>query len=208
MKIKVCGMTYPDNIAALAALPVDLVGFIFYPPSPRCLRLAPHELPPLPPAIRKVGVFVDRDAADVLHTVADYGLHAMQLHGQEPPEQCAALRAHATVIKAFRVAAEADFRQCAPYAGACDYFLFDTRTPLHGGSGIAFDWRILSAYTGDTPFLLSGGVGAADAPAIRHLQHPQRYGVDLNSRFETAPGRKDINLLQRFIDELRVTNDD
>jgi phosphoribosylanthranilate isomerase len=192
-------MKYPDNIAALATLPVDMMGFIFYPPSPRCLRLVPQELPPLPPSICRVGVFVDSDTPDVLRTVAQYGLNAVQLHGQESPEQCAALRRHTTVVKAFHVAAGADFGQCAPYAGACDCFLFEACTPLHGGGGIPFDWNILPAYRAGTPFLLSGGVGAADAPAIRQLQHPQLLGVDLNSRFETAPGRKDIDLLQQFI---------
>lgn len=139
-------MKYPDNIAALAALPVDMLGFIFYPPSPRCLHLAPQELPPLPPAIRKVGVFVDSDTPCILRTVAQYGLDAVQLHGQESPGQCAGLRNHATVIKAFHVAAEGDFGQCAPYAGTCDYFLFEACTPLHGGAGTPFDWNILPAY--------------------------------------------------------------
>jgi phosphoribosylanthranilate isomerase len=127
----------------------------------------------------------------------------VQLHGQEPPERCAELRSRTTVIKAFHVAAEADFVQCAPSAGACDYFLFEACTPLHGGGGTPFDWNILPAYRGDTPFLLSGGVGGADAPARRPLQPPQLHGVDLNSRFETAPGRKDINLLQQFIKTFR-----
>jgi phosphoribosylanthranilate isomerase len=203
MKIKVCGMKVPDNMAALAALPIDMIGFIFYPPSPRFLRLAPDALPPLPPSICKVGVFVDSDTPGIRRTIADYGLGAVQLHGQESPERCAELRAHATVIKAFHVAAEADFGQCAPYAGACDCFLFDAHTPLHGGAGVPFDWRILTAYCGDTPFLLSGGVGCADAAALRQLQHPQLCGVDLNSRFETAPGQKDIHLLQQFIHTLK-----
>jgi phosphoribosylanthranilate isomerase len=203
MKIKVCGMKYPDNIAALAALPVDMMGFIFYPPSPRFPELAPDALPPLPPSICKVGVFVDSGTPDILRTVAQYGLGAVQLHGKESPERCAELRAHTTVIKAFHVAAEADFGQCAPYAGTCDYFLFDACTPLHGGAGVPFDWRILTAYRDDTPFLLSGGIGYADAAALRQLQHPQLCGLDLNSRFETAPGRKNINLLHQFIHTLQ-----
>jgi phosphoribosylanthranilate isomerase len=197
-------MRYPDNIAALAALHVDMLGFIFYPPSPRFLHLAPQELPPLPSSTGKVGVFVDSDTPRILRTVAQYGLDVVQLHGQESPEQCAELRRRTTVIKAFHVAAEADFGQCAPYAGTCDYFLFEARTPLHGGAGTPFDWNILPAYRDDTPFLLSGGIGYADAAAIRQLRHPQLHGVDLNSRFETAPGRKDISLLQQFILNLKI----
>lgn len=181
-------MKYPDNIAALAALPVDMLGFIFYPPSPRCLHLAPQELPPLPPAIRKVGVFVDSDTPCILRTVAQYGLDAVQLHGQESPGQCAGLRNHATVIKAFHVAAEGDFGQCAPYAGTCDYFLFEACTPLHGGAGTPFDWNILPAYRDDTPLSANSGIRnftASTSTAALKPRPDERTPACCNNLLET-----------------------
>lgn len=195
MKVKVCGMRDPDNIRQLAALPVDLVGLIFHEPSPRHAGgLAAGLLPPSPPA---VGVFVDAPLEVVLERVGRHALHAVQLHGDEPPAYREALRRRGIkVIKALHVATAADLRATAPAEESSDYLLFDAATP---GSGKKFDWGLLRAYAGRLPFFLGGGVGPGDAAALRRLRHPLLHAVDVNSRFETAPGLKNIQAIEQFI---------
>jgi phosphoribosylanthranilate isomerase len=202
MKIKVCGMKDPANIRQLSALPVDMIGFIFHEPSPRHAgALAATDTRQVPPAILKVGVFVDERPVKILETVRRHGLHAVQLHGSESPALCRDLAATGTrVIKAIPVAGEEDTRHATrPYHGACDYLLFDTRGPLPGGSGTRFDWRLLAAYAGPTPFILGGGIGPGDAAGILALELPLLHAIDINSRFETAPGVKDTRAIERFI---------
>lgn len=202
LRIKVCGMLDPKNIAAVAKLRPDYMGFIFYDKSPRyAASLAPSVLPP---DIRSVGVFVDTPAKQIPHTAERYGLQTIQLHGNESPETCSKLRkAGYEVIKVFCVEREADLMKTVFYEESCDLFLFDTHTPVHGGSGRRFDWNILDAYTGKTPFLLSGGISPFDADEILKIDHPMLYGIDLNSRFEIEAGLKNTELLERFIKTIR-----
>lgn len=106
-------------------------------------------------------------------------------------------------MKVFSVSDTADIVNTAEYEAVSKYFLFDTKTLQHGGSGVKFDWHILDAYKGQTPFFLSGGISHADAEAIVSIKHPMFYGLDLNSKFEIEPGLKDIDLLKNFIKEIR-----
>ncbi|WP_298062378.1 phosphoribosylanthranilate isomerase [uncultured Rikenella sp.] len=202
LKIKVCGMRDPANISAVAKLRPDYMGFIFYERSPRyAASLAPSALPQ---EVRRVGVFVNAPTTEIAGTAERYGLHAVQLHGSESPESCRRLREMGyEVIKAFGIETAADFAQTAGYAACCDLFLFDTRTPKHGGSGDRFDWRLLDGYTGHVPFLLSGGIAPTDTDAISILNHPMLYGIDLNSRFEIEAGLKNTELLEHFIQTIR-----
>lgn len=205
MIIKVCGMCRPDNIRQAAASGISWMGFIFYPPSPRFAgELPASALETVPASIRKVGVFVNEDASRIRHYVQRYGLQAVQLHGDETPGFCSSVRETGVlVIKSFPIAEASDFMACTRYEGFCDFFLFDTKTPLYGGSGRQFDWDTVKAYRGATPFLLSGGIGEADAERLAAFSHPLCAGIDLNSRFETEPGRKDVARLARFIARLR-----
>jgi len=98
---------------------------------------------------------------------------------------------------------EFNFSTTEPYEGTVDYFLFDTKTKQHGGSGKKFDWEILEKYNGETPFFLSGGIGPDDAENIKQISHPKLAGVDLNSGFEDEPGLKNIEKLKQFIIELK-----
>ena len=203
MLIKVCGMREADNIRAVDALSTDFMGFIFWPHSSRYVAALPACLPQ---RAKRVGVLVDADMADLLQHAAQYGLHAVQLHGHENPAYVRQLRASVgqlTVIKAFNIATPNDLEQTVPYEGLADYFLFDTKGPSVGGNGKQFDWTVLNAYNGTTPFLLSGGIGPDDAPRIRSFHHPLLAGIDLNSRFETSPAVKDINQLNNFIKTIR-----
>ena len=198
--VKVCGLTEPANIEAIRALGVDMLGFIFYPLSPRYVlgKMPPNSMAGIAAGPQKVGVFVNETVGQILTTANACGLDALQLHGQETPEHCNGLRPNFKVIKAFSIAGVDDFEQTNAYEDACDYFLFDTKGPSHGGNGFAFNWDILDAYTGRTPFLLSGGIAPGDAEKINALQHPKLAGIDLNSRFESSPGVKDVALLAEF----------
>ncbi|MCJ8211099.1 phosphoribosylanthranilate isomerase [Mucilaginibacter sp. RS28] len=206
MKIKVCGLKETENIKAVAALQPDYIGFIFYPRSPRYNpELSAEALKSLPLNIKKVGVFVNAGTEDVKEKIAQYGLDVVQLHGSESPEECAVLKSEAEVWKAFGVDENFDFANLEAYKGAVDYFLFDTKTKEHGGSGRIFDWNILENYRLDVPFFLSGGLSPENIKNVKELKHPQFFGVDLNSRFETEPGIKNTEQLKQAFAILKQT---
>ncbi len=208
--LKVCGMRQPENLAAVAALRPDFLGFIFYPKSSRYVgtQLSETELAALPTGIRKVGVFVDESEDAVLARVAELGLDLVQLHGHETPAQCAAIRAAGIpVIKAFSVGEEFDFDVLYPYLGSVDYFLFDTKGSQPGGNGTAFDWNLLTAYNLPVPYFLAGGLSLTQADALRNLRLPGLFALDLNSRFEIEPGLKDAEMLRQMFTELRTQQD-
>lgn len=200
--IKVCGMTDGDNIRAVEALGVDLIGFIFYPRSPRCVRELPSYLPE---RAERVGVFVDEGYDGIMQKCEEFGLGYVQLHGSESPELCRRLRARGLrVVKAFGIDADGRAlpRAGSPYEDACDLYLFDTSTRAYGGSGQTFDWTVLERYDGRVPFLLSGGIGPEHFGVFECIEHKLFAGIDMNSRFESAPGVKDTALLAGFLSKL------
>ena len=199
--IKVCGMREADNIRDVEQLKVDMIGFIFYPKSPRCLC----ELPAyMPDAAKRVGVFVNEDKKEIEILADRFSLDYIQLHGNEAPEYCRSLRnAGLHLIKAFSILLPKDLLAVSAYNGLCDYYLFDTKTPQYGGSGNQFDWNLLHRYNGPTPFLLSGGINPYSVKALREFRHPYFAGIDINSRFETAPGIKDVERISNFLKELK-----
>lgn len=203
-QIKICGLKYPENIRQVVALQPDMIGFIFYPKSPRYLN-SPRDIAKLyiPPSIKRIGVFVNEAKDIILEKVKIYQLQGVQLHGDESPALCLALKQkNLKVIKAFSVSLPEDLKKSALYEGFADYFLFDTKTPGYGGSGEKFDWEIINAYKGLTPFILSGGISPEDAEAILSFKHARLAGIDLNSRFEVSPGVKDIELLKKFLQKI------
>ena len=197
-------MKFPSNIFDIADLHPDFMGFIFYPKSPRYAEpLDVAVLNALPKSIKKIGVFVNETLENILTIVFKYKLDGVQLHGNELVEMCEKL--HNTgliVIKAFPIAEAYNFKVTKIYEGACDYFLFDTKTDAFGGSGLKFDWNMLKEYAGKTPFLLSGGIASDDAESIQNIDHPLFAGIDLNSKFEVKPGLKNVELLNRFLKEI------
>ncbi|MGZ3757900.1 MAG: phosphoribosylanthranilate isomerase [Mucilaginibacter sp.] len=206
MKIKVCGLKDPENIKAVAALSPDYMGFICYERSPRFIAALPADvLSSLPASVYKTAVFVNETDQTINALIDTFGFNAIQLHGNESPELANALRSKATVFKAFGLDKGFDFAQLEPYAGSVDYFLFDTKTDLHGGSGLTFDWRMLDQYQLNVPFFLSGGLSLNNLEEVRQITHPQFYGVDLNSKFETAPGMKDIEKLTQAFNIIKHT---
>ncbi len=204
--VKVCGMTEGENIRQVESLGVSLMGFIFYPPSPRAVRCMPAYLPL---KAKRVGVFVNEAPEHIVACIAKFGLEYVQLHGKETVDDCRRLRRAADVklIKALSLSSPQAAAGAEAYSGVCDYLLFDTPTQAYGGSGKRFDWSLLESYQGDTPFLLSGGIGPESADAVKAIHHPRLAGIDLNSRFELSPGMKDVERLRRFLEALQPLHD-
>ncbi|TGE18279.1 phosphoribosylanthranilate isomerase [Hymenobacter elongatus] len=206
LRIKVCGMKYAGNIADVAGLEPDFMGFIFHAGSSRFVgeELDETLLQRLPPELKKVGVFVDAPLDYITRQVARYGLSLAQLHGHETPEQCAAVQAAGVpVIKAFGVGSTFSLAQLSAYAPYCAYFLFDTKGPQPGGNGTTFDWELLRDYSLPVPYLLAGGLNLESAASLLALDLPGLYGVDLNSRFETAAAVKSVERLRPMVRQLR-----
>ena len=197
IRFKVCGIRLPTQAQTLST-EVDMLGFIYYPKSPRSLTEAPETT-----GVNRVGVFVNETIEHVLSIAQRDQLNFVQLHGDESPEYCRTIRESINVIKAFGVDSSFNFERLHAYAKVVDLFLFDTKTSEYGGSGIRFDWSVLNKYQDPTPFILSGGIDSNGASMIKNLKHPRLYGIDINSKFELAPGNKDINTVKKFIHELR-----
>jgi phosphoribosylanthranilate isomerase len=148
-------------------------------------------------------VFVNADFDFILNTVDDYGLYAVQLHGDETDEFCLDLMAKVKVIKAIRVRDEKSIAEgVTSFEMACDYFLFDTQTEQYGGSGQPFNWNWLLQVPITKPFFLSGGIGPDDLEKIKAFHHRQLHALDINSRFETVPGIKDLEKVEAFHSQL------
>ena len=203
-----------DNIRDISALGVDMIGLIFYPPSPRYVQqfssgagIIPDYAPDMGKTPLRVGVFVDDMPQNIVTRVYNYKLDYIQLHGNEPRETLENLRAtidpdikpKIKIIKAISVSSAEDIKKYKEYVEAADLFLFDTKCKTVGGSGEQFDWQVLQAYDGDVPFLLSGGIGPDDAERIKNFHHPKCIGIDLNSKFEIEPALKDVEKLKQFL---------
>lgn len=203
-----------DNIRDISALGVDMIGLIFYPPSPRYVQqfssgagIIPDYAPDMGKTPLRVGVFVDDMPQNIVTRVYNYKLDYIQLHGNEPRETLENLRAtidpdikpKIKIIKAISVSSAEDIKKYKEYVGATDLFLFDTKCKTVGGSGEQFDWQVLQAYDGDVPFLLSGGIGPDDAERVKNFHHPKCIGIDLNSKFEIEPALKDVEKLKQFL---------
>jgi phosphoribosylanthranilate isomerase len=206
MKLKICGMKYPDNILEVGALLPDYMGFIFWEKSARYFN---GTIPELIKTIKKVGVFVNESVDNIVEKVNQHDLQAVQLHGKESAVFCGELKnkldPKIEIIKVFSVGEDFDFEQLQPFEALCDYFLFDTKGKLPGGNGTTFDWNLLKKYKSDKPFFLSGGIGIEEIAAIKDLKLPV-YAIDVNSRFEIEPGLKNKNLLSNFKRKLEIVN--
>ena len=202
--IKVCGMTDASNIRQVAETGVDWIGMIFWQPSSRCCH-DPGVAQTIPEGIQRVGVFVDEEVETIVRRTEECGLNRVQLHGRETATSIRQLRQRLPqgeeIIKAISIHTLDDLALAKAYEPLVDYLLFDTKCETVGGSGRQFDWSILNHYQGQRPFLLSGGIGPDDARRLAAFSHPQLAGYDLNSRFETAPGIKNVEALRQFLKE-------
>lgn len=197
-------MKYPDNIRQLVELKPDFIGFIFYDKSKRYVN---NELEikrlDIPESIKKVGVFVNSTIEGILEKVKIFKLDIVQLHGDESLDFCKKLKQSGMKItKAFQIDKDFNFTGLELYESVCDYFLFDTKTKLYGGSGNKFNWRLLKKYNNEKPFFLSGGIDLEDVDEIKKLKNLNFYSIDINSKFEIEPGLKDINKIKKFMQSM------
>lgn len=202
------------NPEEVATLQPDYLGFIFWEPSSRYFS---GEMPSVPSSIKKVGVFVDASLEEVLEKVAHYQLDAVQLHGKESADYCHELKErflsfraqsrNLETIKVFSIKDDFNFDVLKEYEEVCDYFLFDTKGKLPGGNGYAFDWSVLKKYTSNKPYFLSGGIGLDSKEKLKDFLNSNAsencFAIDVNSKFETAPGLKNIDDLKVFIESLK-----
>lgn len=209
-RLKVCGLTQQAQVMALDELGVIFAGFIFYAPSPRYYKryMDTTVLKKIRGKnINKVGVFVNASVEEVLRAVDEAGLSMVQLHGDESPKTCEKIAEYVSVIKAFRLRDDDQVMwKLKDYQPVADMFLFDTASAEYGGSGKKFNWKVLAGLKIGKPFFLSGGIGPEDAPFIQQFAADpvakDLFALDINSRFETAPGVKNIALIESFIQSL------
>lgn len=203
-------MREPDNIRAISQTGITWMGMIFWPKSSRYVSdLSAADV--IPDGITRVGVFVNQSQDEIADIAHRCRLDVIQLHGSESAEYIRQLRPmlheDCNVMKAISVENAEDIKKATDYESdasspIADLLLFDTKCKTVGGSGKQFDWSILDRYNGKLPFLLSGGIGPDDAERLAYFHHPKMMGIDLNSRFETAPGIKAAATLASFIKEV------
>jgi phosphoribosylanthranilate isomerase len=207
LEVKVCGMRAVDNIARVAELSPDYLGFVFVPESPRYVghSLSKEIIDSVPPAISTVGVFRNQSSALVVDAVQGFGLGVVQLHGAEDRAFVQDLKRtmpSVEIWKAISVSSREDISALGDDFGGVDRFVLDSGT---GGTGRVFDWQWLLEYRGSTPFLLAGGLGGANIDAALDVaqQVETMVGVDINSRVESEPGIKDVAKVKDILDKVR-----
>lgn len=205
VEVKICGLNTPASVEAGVAAGAAMVGFNFFAKSPRFVTIsdAASLASAVPDSILRVGVLVNPDNELLSRILSDVPLDLVQLHGDEPPDRVAEIRARfgKPVMKVVKVAEADDLAQVKPYAEIVDRLMFDTKPPkdatLPGGNAKAFDWTILQGFRFDKPWLLAGGLTVDNvATAIRLTGAP---GVDTASGVEDAPGRKNEQKIRQFI---------
>ncbi len=208
MKLKVCGLTKPEQILELISMNVDYLGFIFYEKSPRFVlnSLSLEDIESLKHN-GKVGVFVNETIENVVEISRKANLNYIQLHGDEDDIYIAELKRQLNpeikIIKVFRMGNEAENVQfkIQSFETNIDYFLFDTDSKAFGGTGKTFDWRILNEVEIPKPYFLSGGISPENCKDIRNIKQ-QPFALDINSKFETEAGNKDLEKIKNFYEKL------
>lgn len=210
MRIKVCGMTLPEQVNALDEMGVDFAGFIFYPKSPRYIgqKISPEKMKQIRGRIAKVGVFVNTPYDELMKTVEAYRLDMVQLHGDETPFFCEKVANYVTVIKAFRLMDNDPIDWITrPYHESSDMFMFDTMGSGYGGTGKKFDWSLLKDSSNEKLFFLSGGIEPGDEEKLQEFsQEPigkKLFSIDINSKFEVSPGVKNMEKVRAFVGKLK-----
>lgn len=211
MRIKVCGMKDSENLLRLVELQPDYVGFIFHELSPRFAgdSLDPEAVRNLPRGVKKVGVFVNASIDQIVRTAKRYGLDYAQLHGDETPDFCRNLQFKGiNIIKAFSIDADFNFTKLNNFKPHCDFFLFDAKGLNRGGNGRTFDWNLLRRYDNEKPFFLAGGIDLENAEQAAELTGLKLHALDVNSRFETAPGVKDLEKVRQLMEKVNPVEEE
>lgn len=210
MRIKVCGMTLPEQVNALDEMGVDLAGFIFYEKSPRFVRkkINPEKMKKTGGRIGKVGVFVNMPYEELMQTVEDYRLDMVQLHGDESERFCEKVANYVSVIKAFRLSDNDPIDwMVRPFHEGCDMYMFDTLGSGYGGTGKKFDWNVLKGTNINKLFFLSGGIEPGDEEKLKEFaalpEAKKLFAVDINSKFEVSAGVKNMEKLREFVKNMK-----
>ncbi|OGW94254.1 MAG: hypothetical protein A3K16_04860 [Omnitrophica bacterium RIFCSPLOWO2_01_FULL_45_24] len=209
-KIKICGITNKQDAFNASNLGVDMLGFVFYKKSRRYVepRVERDIVSGLPPSLIKVGVFVDEDKSKVLDIAEDCELDMLQFHGDEGPGYCDSFRSSYKIIKAFRIKDKSSLKGINDYD--VDFYMLDTYSEeSKGGTGKSFDWRIIEDFEFLKPVILSGGLAPENVAhamqkfrSLTFAESPP-YGVDVSSGVEEAPGKKDLGLMRKFVENIR-----
>lgn len=215
MRVKVCGMTLPEQVNALDEIGVDLAGFIFYDKSPRYVRnkISPEKMKKIGGRIAKVGVFVNEDYEKMMKTVEEYRLDMVQLHGDESERFCERVANYVTTIKAFRLSDNDPIEwMIRPYHEGCDMYMFDTLGSGYGGTGKKFNWDVLKGISLNKLFILSGGIEPGDEEKLKAFAQQENarklFSVDINSKFEVSAGVKNMDKVREFVKNLKATQVD
>ncbi len=208
MRVKICGITRPDQGKAIASLGANALGFICVPASPRYVTAmqiqAVREL--LSDNVERIGVFANSPIAEINRIVADAGLTGVQLHGDESPDFCAQLRQvlpDVEIIKALRVKNAQALKQLDIYTSYVDTFLLDAYDPQQlGGTGKTLDWQTLQAFNPKCSWLLAGGLTPFNI--LDALSQVKPNGIDLSSGVERSPGDKDLSKVSQLFEQLKT----
>lgn len=219
-----------DNIREVTQLGVDWIGFVFWADSPRFVRQISSRAGIIPDysslehvdfnekstkqqvsKVKKVGVFVDDMPQNIVTRVVNYHLDIIQLQGSESRIMVDNLRRTLDpdirpgiqIMKSLTLQCADDLEKCKEYEGSVDYFLFDIRTKNQNVEDSTTDWSIVDSYKGNIPFILSGDIGPNDVELVKSFRHPLLAGIELNSCFESEPAMKDVELIRKFIVNLR-----
>jgi phosphoribosylanthranilate isomerase len=208
MRVKVCGITQVEQLSILPEIGAAFAGLIFYPKSPRyVLRHMTTSQIKKEANTNKVGVFVNASIEEVLQMVDECRLHMVQLHGDESPRYCEKLADYISVIKAFRISETDNINwRIKEYSNVCDMYMFDTEGAGYGGTGKKLNWEKLQDVVVGKPYFLSGGIEPTDVEKLKEFltrsESKALFAIDINSKFETLPGIKDIELIKNFTDQL------
>jgi phosphoribosylanthranilate isomerase len=209
-RVKICGITRPEDAAEAVAAGADALGFVFVPGTPRCVpvELAARIVAGLPPFVSCTGLFVDAPLERILEVVAAARLDTVQLHGAEAPALAAALKSRVRVIKAFRVRGPESLASLEAYLPAAEAFLLDAHVPgAHGGTGARFDWELaVEARRFGKALILAGGLNPGNvAEAVKRVRP---YALDVSSGVESSPGVKDPARLRAFVAAARSSTEE
>ena len=212
MRIKICGITQPDQGRAIVELEANLLGFICVPASPRYVTPAQiqavlRECIPWSESVIYVGVFANESLENIATVLEQTSLSGIQLHGNEPPSFCQQIKQlfpHREVIKALRIRTPQDLDAASIYGGAVDTLLLDAYHPqLLGGTGQTLNWSILADFNPGIPWFLAGGLTPENVGEA--LTQIQPDGVDVSSGVEQSPGHKDLKRVKQFISSIQLS---
>jgi len=201
VRIKICGLTRPEDVAAAVGAGADAIGFVHVVSSPRFVdpstsrRLAVC----VPPFVSRVGLFVNAAVEVIEEAVSAVGLDTVQFHGEETPDMCARFKGRLRVLKAFRIRGPESLKELEPYRDVSDGWLLDAHVPgVHGGTGARFDWSLAAAACAlGHPVILAGGLTPENAGEAVVRVKP--YALDVSSGVESAPGIKDAGRIEAFM---------